>query len=308
MTEHVFRIAEAGDIITHIYHNNPGRLIDDQGKVLPIVRDAERRGVLFDISFGGLNFSWKVAEKCFEQGLVPHLISSDLQQYNVVYPCLSLANVMSMFLRLGMSLNDVIKRVTSNPAEALGLSHRAGDLRVGRKADITVFDLEEGEFEFDDCYKQKRKGSQRFAPKMVFKSGRRIDCDFVRGKAESNWFMQISEDAFPAIAERLSDKQRDFLGSLLDALSNTQWRGHTAENANSGVLLDVQDVYNLHEVFHRVLKAHPISMRDGAQALFDCFLEHPFTVQVGLFLTRLDRRFVLDRLRKVAAPAAQMVG
>src|SRR5947207_2628862 len=134
MTEHVFRIAEAGEIITHIYHNNPGRLIDDQGKVLPVVRDAERRGVLFDISFGGLNFSWKVAEKCFEQGLVPHLISSDLQQYNVVSPCLSLANVMSIFLRLGMSLKDVIERVTSKPAEALGLAHRAGSLRVGQNA------------------------------------------------------------------------------------------------------------------------------------------------------------------------------
>jgi dihydroorotase len=308
MTEHVFRIAEAGDIVTHIYHNNPGRVIDDEGKVLPIVKDAERRGVLFDISFGGLNFSWKVAEKCFEQGLVPHMISSDLQQYNVVYPCLSLANVMSMFLRLGMPLNDVIQRVTAGPAKALRLSHRAGSLRVGQPADITVFDLEEGEFEFDDCHKQKRRGNLRFAPRMAFKSGRRVDCDFVRGKAESNWFMQISDESVPAPAERLSDKQRDFLGSLLEALRNTKWRGHTTEQGAAGVLLDVQDVYNLHDVFHRVLKAHPISMREGVQAVLDCFLEHPFSVQVGLFLTRMDRKLVLERLEKVAVRTVQMAG
>lgn len=306
MTEHVFRISEAGDIVTHIYHNNPGRIIDDDGKVLAIVRDAERRGVLFDMSFGGLNFSWKVAETCFKQDLIPHMLSSDLQQYNVVYPCRSLSNIMSIFLRLGMSRNDIIDRVTAKSAKALGLSHRAGTLQVGRKADITVFGIEEGEFEFDDCYKQTRKGNYRFAPRMVFKSGRQIDCDFVRGQAESNWFMQISEDAVPAIAERLTSTQREFLESLRKALNGVEWQAHTDEKANAGVLLDVQDVYTLHDVFHRVLKTYPISMRDALQAVFDCFLEHPFTVQIGLFLARLDRRLVLDRLKTVTTPVALM--
>ena len=59
----------------------------------------------FSISgFGGYNFSWDVAEKAFAQDLVPHTISSDLQQFNVVRPVKSLANVMSAMLRLGMPL------------------------------------------------------------------------------------------------------------------------------------------------------------------------------------------------------------
>ncbi len=307
MLESVFRIAEAGDIVTHIYHNNPSRLVDDDGKVLPIVWDAERRGVLFDISVGGLNFSWIVAEKCFAQGLIPHIISSDLQQYNVVYPCISLANVMSMFLHLGMPLKDVIERVTSLPAKAMKLAHRAGSLEVGRTADITVFDVEEGEFSIDDCYRQTRKCRLKLVPKMAFKAGRQIDCDFARGKVESNWFMQVSEDSVPAAAARLSQPQRAFLRSLRDALGNTHWRGHTTEQGNAGALLDVNDVYNLHDVFYRVLATHPIALRDGAQAVLNCFLEHPFTVQIGLLLTRLDRRLVLDRLDAVTAPASELV-
>ena len=239
--------------------------------------------------------------------MLPDIISSDLQQYNIVYPCLSLANVMSMFLKLGMPLKDVIERVTSLPAKAMSLAHRAGSLEVGRSADITVFDVEDGEFSFDDCYRQTRKGRRRFMPKLVFKAGRQIECDFARGKLESNWYMQVSEDSVPAGAARLSQRQRAFLRSLHDALGNTHWQGHTTEKGNAGLLLDVHDVYNLHDVFHRVLAAHPISMRDGAWAVLNCFLEHPFTIQIGLLLTRLDRRLVLDRLKAVTAPTAELV-
>src|SRR5262245_26742659 len=85
-----FRIAEAGDMITHLYHGNLGRVIDGEGKVLPVVRDAERRGVIFDLGFGGYNFSWDVAEKAFAQDLIPRTISSDLQQFNVIRPVKSL--------------------------------------------------------------------------------------------------------------------------------------------------------------------------------------------------------------------------
>ena len=66
-----FRIAEAGDMITHLYHGNLGQVIDESGKVLPVVRDAERRGVIFDLGFGGYNFSWDVAEKSFRAGPDP---------------------------------------------------------------------------------------------------------------------------------------------------------------------------------------------------------------------------------------------
>jgi dihydroorotase len=155
-----FKIAEAGDMITHLYHGNLGQVIDENGKVLQVVRDAEKRGVLFDLGFGGYNFSWDVAEKAFAQGLIPHTISSDLQQFNVVRPVMSLANCMSAMLKLGMSLSDVITRVTSAAAKAIHLQDRAGSLAVGHPADITVFRVEDGEFDMLDCYTKTRKVNQ----------------------------------------------------------------------------------------------------------------------------------------------------
>ena len=200
----IFRIAEAGDIITHLYHNNRTGVLDRDGKVLPIVRDAQERGVLFDIGFGGYNFAWRVAEKAYAQDLVPHIISSDLQQFNVIGPTYSLANVLSIFLRLGMSLNDVIARVTEAPAKALKLDDRAGSLAVGRPADVTVFRIEEGEFELADTYNATRTADRRVLPIMCFKDGQRIDCDMTRCQDERNWLLQIAETHVPPAAERLS--------------------------------------------------------------------------------------------------------
>ena len=108
----IFNISQAGDIITHLYHANDGAVLDETGRVLPVVRDAERRGVLFDVGFGAFNFDWDLAEKCFAQDLRPHIISSDLQQFNVISPAFSLANIMGMFLHLGMTPAEVIEGVT----------------------------------------------------------------------------------------------------------------------------------------------------------------------------------------------------
>ena len=61
---------------------------------------------LFDVGFGGFNFSWRVAERAWAQGFFPDIISSDLQQFNVAGPAYSLANVMTCFLKLGMTLQQ----------------------------------------------------------------------------------------------------------------------------------------------------------------------------------------------------------
>jgi dihydroorotase len=294
VVEDAFRVAEAGDIIVHVYHNNPGKVLDRDGNVQPFVRDAQKRGVLFDIGFGSMNFAWSVAEACIAQDLLPDFISSDLQQFNIVYPAHSLANVMSLFLKLGLSLGQVIERVTANPAKALKLTDRAGSLRVGQIADITVFKVESGEFELFDCYKRARTGTQMIRPLMAFKAGQRFDCDVARGERESNWFMQIAEENIPSRAAQLSPQQRKFLGHLHSVLDDIEWNGYS-EN-----LLNVQYAYQIQDAFHRVLRASGLPLRDGLQAVYDCFLEQTFTVQVGLFLTRLERAFVLERLAAVA--------
>src|SRR5262249_48067534 len=215
-----FRIAETGDMITHLYHGNLGQVIDEGGKVLPIVREAERRGVIFDLGFGGFNFSFEVSAKDFAQDLIPHTISSDLQQFNVVRPVKSLANVMSAMIRLGMTLPQVIERVTRNPAIALSLADRAGNLKPGLPADITVFRVETGDYEIADCYTKVRKAEKRIVPVLTFKNGKRVEADLALAQEESNWFLQIAEDHVPSRARTLSERQRSFLNALAASLSS----------------------------------------------------------------------------------------
>jgi dihydroorotase len=288
-----FRIAEAGDMITHLYHGNLGRVIDGEGTVLPVVWDAERRGVIFDLGFGGYNFSWDVAEKAFDQGLVPHTISSDLQQFNVVRPVKSLANVMNAMIRLGMSVPEVIERVTANPARALALTDRAGSLKPGLPADITVFRVESGAFEIGDCHGQVRKAEKQIVPLRTFKRGAPFAADMARGQDESNWFLQIAEDHVPAAAERLSERQRDYLTCLAASLSTVDWELPCAER------LDVEKALDLQDIFHTIRIKQGLPLKDALRAVYACFLDRPFTMQIGLLLLRVERPFALRRLREV---------
>lgn len=293
LADDAFRIAEAGDLITHIYHNNLGRILDDDGTVFPMVKDAARRGVIFDIGFGGYNFDWNVAEKAIAQDIAPHIISSDLQQFNVTGPVYSLANVMSVCMRLGFSPAEIIDRVTAAPAKVLALGDRAGSLRPGMPADMTVFKIERGEFALADAFRQTRQAEARFVPTMAFKDGRRFDCDFDSCLDERNWFMQIAEDHLPATIDRLSGIQRDFLRSLATGLSATDWTLTSQQ-------IDLVKARELQELFHRARKEHALSLRDGLMAVYDSFLDNPFTMQIGLFLIRLDRAFALKRLNEAA--------
>lgn len=294
-TADAFRAAGPGDMITHVYHGNPGGTLDDDGKVLAEVREAEKRGVLFDVGFGGYNFSWRVAERAYAQGLVPHIISSDLQQHNVNGPVYSLANVMSVMLRLGLSLVEVIERVTIAPARAIAIDDRAGSLRPGMPADVTVFKIEDGAVELADCQQVTRTAERAVVPVMAFKNGVRHDTDLMRCRDEKNWFWQISEDAVPVRAGALHAAQREFLGALARALEPVTWKIASAER------LDIYAAINLQDVFHEVRAGVGLGLKDALEAVYASFLASPFTMQIGLFLFRLDKDFAIGRMRIVAA-------
>ena len=291
----IFRIAGAGDIITHLFHGNKYGLLGEDGKILPVVWEAARRGVLFDVGFGGYNFAWSVAEKIMAQGLVPNIISSDLQQFNVLGPVYSLAHVMGACMRLGMTLQDVVDRVTFNPARALKLDDRAGTLKPGMPADITVFNLESGQFDIQDTRNRTRKAERRIVPRMALKDGTRVDCDLLRAHDERNWLIQIAEDQAPEAMVRLTGRQREFLGALAAALGRVEW-----SNADIEPQFNLPKAMVLHDVFREVVAQTGIPLKSALTAFFDCFLNHPFTMQVGVFLLRLPRRMALERMREAA--------
>jgi dihydroorotase len=163
-----------GDIVTHMYAPGNG-ILDAEGRVLPQVRAARQRGVLFDFG-NGLNehWRWDVAQRGMDQGFAPDTISSDLNVPGRTAQVFDLPNVLSKFLLLGMPLDEVVARVTSRAARVFAPLNDYGSLREGVVADVTVLELTEGRFELVDNYKGTRTGTRRLVTRAVVFGGKHV--------------------------------------------------------------------------------------------------------------------------------------
>lgn len=160
------------DILTHCFHAAECGILDEQGRVRKSVHEAIERGVIFDVGHGAGSFSWNIVESALEQGIEPQTISSDLHVYNLNGPVYDLATVATKFLHLGLSLDDVIAKVTSVPAKTILMPDQVGTLGVGAWGDAVVFELREGEFQLVDAHGEVRTGKQNLVPVTVVKSGK----------------------------------------------------------------------------------------------------------------------------------------
>ena len=171
----ILALLRPGDIVTHMYAPAPHGMLDDNGRVLPQVLEARRRGILFDFGNGRTaHWTWDVAERAMKQGFLPDTISSDITGAGLTDQVLNLPNVMSKFLLLGMPIDQVIARATSNAAHAIPEYKSYGTLRTGAAADVAVFALREGDFEFVDNYGNKRTGRRRLFPYAVVMGGKKV--------------------------------------------------------------------------------------------------------------------------------------
>ncbi len=171
----ILALLRPGDIVTHVYSPPPNGILDDNGWVLPQVREARRRGILFDIGNGRTgHLTWEVAERAMQQDFLPDTISSDLTAASRTYQVFNFPNVLSKFLLLGMPVDQVIARATTNAARAIPEFKAYGTLRSGAAADVTVLDLQEGDFEFVDNLDAKRQGHRKLVAHAVIVGGKRL--------------------------------------------------------------------------------------------------------------------------------------
>jgi dihydroorotase len=161
-----------GDLLTHCFHGRRHGILDERGGILPEAEEAIGKGIVFDVGHGVGSFSFEVARRALAVGLAPGTISSDLHFYNVNGPVFDLATTMSKFMLLGLPLDEVLAKTTSVPARLLGLSDRLGSLRKGFLADVAVFKLSRGDFEFEDSMHEKIRGDQKLEPVAVIRRGR----------------------------------------------------------------------------------------------------------------------------------------
>ena len=114
-------------------------------RAMPIPRlfEGRKRGMLFDVGHGGGSFTWRVAVPIIQEGFLPDSISTDLHAGSAIAGMKDMLNVMSKFLALGLSLDEVILRSTWNPAREIK-QEQLGHLSVGAPADVAVLRLETG--------------------------------------------------------------------------------------------------------------------------------------------------------------------
>ena len=200
----------AGDIIAHPFTQDPGCFLSEDGIVYPEIRDAIKRGVKIDVG-RGTNFNFETARKVLGQGILPDTLGIDLHGFNIrpsyrlntrkrhVKAGLakarptgarktaasepdndighSLAHAMTSMLALGVPFDHLARMVTVNPARMIGMDKELGALRVGRAADVSVFDLEIGRWTLRDFAGNEVVAEQRFVPDFVLCGGVRYAAD-----------------------------------------------------------------------------------------------------------------------------------
>ncbi len=165
-----------GDIFTHTYtllNGNVRETVVDEAtkKVKPFVWEAQKRGIIFDVGYGGASFNFSQAIPALKSGFYPGTISTDLHTGSMNTSMKDQLSVMSKFMLMGMDLPAVIRASTWNAAQAIKRGD-LGHLSVGAIADVAVLNIREGNFGFYDKVGYKVEGKQKLECEVTIKDGK----------------------------------------------------------------------------------------------------------------------------------------
>jgi dihydroorotase len=173
----ILDLLRPGDILTHAYSGAPNlagaftNIVQD-GRLLPAALAAKQRGVIFDVGHGGGSFDYTIAEAAIAQGCPPDTISSDIHVVSGNTPGMPyLTWVMSKFLGLGFTLEQVVAMATINPAKIINRMPKLGTLQVGAPGDVAIMELVEGPVSFVDTRNNTRSGRAYLKPVQTVTAG-----------------------------------------------------------------------------------------------------------------------------------------
>jgi dihydroorotase len=187
-------LMEEGDVLAHPFTRHPGGFVSEEtGEVHPVVWEALARGVKVDVGHGS-HFSFAMARKVLAAGIIPHTLGADMHGYNVRAPGsamtaeqqanpflgvapFSLTHAMTELLTLGLSLPEIVKTVTRNPAEMLRMSDTLGSLQPGRAADVSVIELLPGAWKLSDNSGEEVTAKEMIVPAFCLRDGVYFDVD-----------------------------------------------------------------------------------------------------------------------------------
>src|SRR5215218_3413019 len=173
----ILDLLRPGDVLTHAYSGAPNiggvftNIVQD-GKLLPEALAAKQRGVIFDVGHGGGSFDFTVAEIAIAGGCPPDAISSDIHVYSGNSPGIPfLPNVMSKFIPLGLTVEQVVAMATSAPAKIINRAPKIGTLQIGAPGDVAIMDLVEAQTSFVDTRNNRREGKLLLKPVQTVING-----------------------------------------------------------------------------------------------------------------------------------------
>jgi dihydroorotase len=164
-----------GDVVTHSLTGRRHGILDYQGKVLPAVREARQAGIHFDAAHGRSHFGFEAIRRILDDGFLVDTLSTDISEPTSEDPTFHLPQIMSKLMALGVSLDDVVPLVTSNSARYLKREDELGTLRPGACGDVSILELQEGDFTLRDNEGQTIQTRQRLRPWRTVRAGQVVE-------------------------------------------------------------------------------------------------------------------------------------
>jgi len=187
----ILDLLEPGDILAHPFTRHPGGFVGQDGRVHPVVREAVARGLKIDVGYGS-HFSFAMAKKVLDAGILPDTLGADMHGYNTRLPSdapadqahmfagatnFSLTSAMTGLLACGVPLEQLVPMVTKNAAAMLGLGGEIGTLRPRATADVSVLADERGRWKLRDNEGTEVVAERLIRPLFCLRAGRRFDAD-----------------------------------------------------------------------------------------------------------------------------------
>ena len=169
------QICRPGDIFTHCFAQlgaSRESLVDAKtGKVKQLTWDAHKKGMIYDVGYGGISFAFSQAIPAVKSGLYPDAISTDLHVGSMNGAMKDMLTTMSKFLAIGMDLKSVITASTWKPAQIINRKE-LGNLSEGSEADIAILGIRKGKFGLFDYTGYKIETDKKLECEMTIRAGK----------------------------------------------------------------------------------------------------------------------------------------
>ena len=196
--ERVIPELRPGDILAHPFTRHPGGFVNREGQVHEVIQAALARGLKVDVGHGS-HFSYRLARKALDAGIVPDTLGADMHGYNTYVPPppgtpaehdddeahpfagqakFSLTQAMSSMLALGL---------THGAGRADGDDQRRSDDRHGGRdrhaagpastADVSVLVRSAWPFILRDNEKNQVVAERLLQPLFCLRAGKRYDAN-----------------------------------------------------------------------------------------------------------------------------------